>query len=184
MQQSIQKAQLWYQNLTSDDVKIYLDELSAISTANAISSRAIRTNRYKIEMPTYVDIEEESSALKKEQKKLILDYIYVVNELVFGDRNDVTMNERYELLAKRLTDIQHELSTYQHYIHLDPDNDVAMIHPPQINRIIKKKKREGEVLKGGGIATFITNDTPKASPPPYNRNIKDKVKRLLKSHLA
>jgi hypothetical protein len=199
MQHAIQKAHEWTQNMNSEDVKIYLDELSGnnITFAEDVSMRSVKTKQYKIILPVYVNIEEETTKLKQEQKDLLSDYIYVINELIFGERNDIIMNERYELLAKRLTQIQQDLLTYQQYANLNPESRNAMIHPPQITKISRNSsttKKKGHVLKGGDPggpreSIVTTSPTPQVEPlvtkPLAQRvikhNVKDKVKTLLQS---
>lgn len=183
MQQAIQKANEWTQNLNSEDVRVYLDELSGNSITfpdDPAKMRSVRTKHYRITMPVYVDIEQEIYKLKQEQKSLFEDYIFVVNELIFGKRNDVIMNERYEVLAKRLTSIQQNLLTYQQYSKLNPESRNAMIHPPQITRI-SKAKRKDQVLKGGDPGLVPSIVIPVTH---FDVNVKNKVKTLLQSKYA
>lgn len=202
MQQAIQTAHSWYANMSTEDVNLYLDELSAQGHSydkarftTDIPSRSITTKKYRMVVPTYVDVHEEVRALKNQRKELMVDYIHVVNELVFGDRKDVVMNERYEMLAKRLTDIQRELLTFQQYSSLDPDSEVAMIHPPQIminaNAKKNKKNNDGSQALKGGSAIPVGHIDEEALPastasaakiaPPQFVSLKRKVKSLLKS---
>jgi hypothetical protein len=184
MQQAIQKAHEWSQNLHSEDVAIYLDELSGnnITFAEDASMRSVTTNQYKIMLPTYVNIDEEIARLKLEQNEILTDYIFVVNELIYGNRNDVVMNERYELLAKQLTRIQQELLNFQQYLKLDPESRNIMIHPPQLTRIAQKRhaRQKGRVHKGGAAVPQTQPESHSLPSANIQDSVKSKVKTLLK----
>ncbi len=199
MQQAIQKAHEWTQNLNSQDVKIYLDELSGNSltfSEDPSRMRSVKTKHFKIILPVYVDVEQEIGKLKQAQMNLLTDYVYVVNELTFGNRDDVIMKERYEVLAKRLSRIQHNLLAYQQYSNLNPGHRNAMIHPPHITKI-SKPQRKSKVHKGGGnhgIADRSINLLPPQLGLEFGsadtqkekqvNDIKAKVKSLLRSKYA
>jgi hypothetical protein len=180
MQKAIEKAHEWQQNLQSPEYKAFLDELSAHGYPATMSTttRTIRTKQYNMVMPTFLDVNEKIKALKLERNELILDYTFVTKQLVFGDRDDVETNEKYGMLAKRLTDIQIDILTLEKYSSLVSEVSavqLAMIHPPQMIPINNKKNKTTGPLKGGADSTIILS--------PSQREVA-KVKQLLKSNFG
>lgn len=175
MQKAIEKAHEWQQNLQSQEYTAFLDELSAHGNPATMSAatRTIQTKHYNMVLPTFLDVNDKIKALKFERDELILDYAFVTNQLIFGDRDDVEANEKYGMLAKRLTDIQIDILTLENYSSLVSDVQLAMIHPPQMIPI-KPSANKVRLLKGGAKDTIILS----------SHSVTDTVKELLKSNFG
>lgn len=175
MQKAIEKANEWQQNIQSIEYQSFLNELSAHghSAVMTPATRTVRTKQYTMVLPTFVDVRDKINELKLERNELLLDYTFVTKQLVYGDQNDVEANEKYTLLAKRLTDIKNDIMTLEKY-----GGELAMIHPPQMTLV--DKPRKGRSLKGGGIA----DDIILPHIPSISDSVLDKVKQLLKSNFG
>ena len=179
MQKAIEKVNEWQQNMQSPEYQAFLDELSAHghSAVMTPATRTVRTNQYTMVLPTFLDVTNKMKELKLERNELLLDYTFVIKQSVFGDRNDVEANEKYEMLAKRLTDIKNDIITLERYSALVGGGELAMIHPPQMLLINKAKK--GRSLKGGAIDVIIPPHIPSVA-----ESVLVKVKQLLKTNFG
>lgn len=173
MQKAIEKAHEWQQNIQSPDYQAFLNELSAHghSAVMTPATRTVRTNQYTMVLPTFLDVRDKMKELKLERNELLLDYTFVTKQLVYGDHKDVQANEKYAMLAKRLTDIKNDIMTLEKYSALVSGGEVAMIHPPQM--LLTGKPKKGRALKGGAIDVIIPPDS-----------VLVKVKQLLKTNFG